>query len=230
MDETKARASKSAFYNSVKRWLVSEYAHELNATEEGRDLVAGNFRVPRSEDEMARFHAFVIGTVNNHSFSVVATPPSQGTREGAHKLSGEELEELRYSGTINGSLVPPVFTRDDGAECFIAPEGEINQVDAEAQKDADEFGFDKQGNFDPLKGMSEERFDEVLEKSTCRTYQRCFKMELADDQVRASLNQTKCEPKPNKVPLPIQAHRCKSKSWSRAWFHPPSSTHPVQGQ
>ena len=76
----------------------------------------------------------------------------------------------------------------------------------------------------------QERFDEVLEKSTCRTYQRCFKMELADDQVRASLNQTKCEPKPNKVPLPIQAHRCKSKSWSRAWFHPPSSTHPVQGQ
>ena len=56
---------------------MSEYAHELNATEEGRDLVAGNFRVPRSEDEMARFHAFVIGTVNNHSFSVVATPPSQ---------------------------------------------------------------------------------------------------------------------------------------------------------
>jgi hypothetical protein len=178
---------------------------------------------------------------------------------------------------------------------------QIMQVDAEAQKDADEFGFDKQGNFDPLKGMSEvlasscqellflfatsclsllvcasvlamhtcmhtcimltcthtyihtcihtrlippppththahkhthkqERFDEVLEKSTCRTYQRCFKMELADDQVRASLNQTKCEPKPNKVPLPIQAHRCKSKSWSRAWFHPPSSTHPVQGQ
>jgi hypothetical protein len=56
---------------------VSEYAHELNATEEGRDLVAGNFRVPRSEDEMARFHAFVIGTVNNHSLSVVATPPPQ---------------------------------------------------------------------------------------------------------------------------------------------------------
>jgi hypothetical protein len=26
---------------------------------------------------MARFHAFVIGTVNNHSLSVVATPPPQ---------------------------------------------------------------------------------------------------------------------------------------------------------
>ena len=140
---------------------------------------------------------------------------------------------------------------------------QIMQVDAEAQKDADEFGFDKLGNFYPLKGMGEvfasscqtpllvaasclcvcagdahihaymhhayihtyihtcihsrlipappththahkhthkqERFYQLLEKSTYRNYQRCFKMELADDQVPACLNQTKCEPKPNKV-------------------------------
>ena len=40
---------------------------------------------------------------------------------------------------------------------------QINQVDAEAQKDADEFGFDKLGNFYPLKGMGE-----VL-ASSCQT-------------------------------------------------------------
>ena len=138
-------AQRRSLFLDTRLWLTRNFREHLKQSAAGRAILAGTFPAPRTADEFVAFAGLVEEVQRN------ATVIHQDCRRepAADPQVGEARASQGFVCTATG------LTELDPAEAA--------EVEPAALEGVDDFGFDAQGNFYPLKGMPEERFDAFLD-------------------------------------------------------------------